>query len=964
MPRSRGASVIETAMKPRQAQSGGQPAHGALLAGSPNPHWGRWFLSLAIANPVRRGIESGQPRHGMLWNRLGVALVVGLVGLLLVGFGVASADEDHKDTETFVTRLEPGNNLVGWTTQSTQVDSLFAAVPQIQHVWAWDPSRRQWRFAGHTIPRSLWSLHALSPGMGLRIQVNGHDPVDWQRPRRPVQGTVNLSEGWNLVAWMGRDEAPLDLAARGVGRSLRHIGVWNTSTQSLSLHDAQAIISDHPERLDYGDAVWINVERTVRWLQPTGILPQIIIAGAVPDRIDKEIRADIEQSLDFYYEAFGLEADFARFQIYIPTDIDALVNARQEHLDFPPDPASDRHSISSIWKSLGWANTGYMVVKAHLWTSIPENRPRTSLISPGGEVTQHEYAHVLQSQLSGRLRFADEQSPFIGYGVGNLHPPLWLQEGMANWVGHVYLARNGHDWVDSREATKVSALGGLPLAVSERSGDINYAGGTAAAFQLAPNPTDHALFEFFRSVGRSHFGSVNQFTTLSPWRVAFEQVFGLTLVDFYESYNREHEAGSESLGIHAHDHEPPFVSGTITGDPSLNGQDLRIWLLPAFRPASSSFDWVTVGEAFQLSAFAGETYNVAIEFTGIPCMAYLANGNLVQFQTDADKFTLSREGISDVTISIPENPCSNVVSLRIVSESGMPLSGVSARFTQSGFYLGEGVSGLTEADGTVSMYIWPDTVGEVMVALGEVCGPARVGQLRGNGLEPIDQPRVPGAIAVRQQGDDTLVVTVPDAWCSQFLKGRITDANGVAVAEARAFAEGSTRSDASATTDGDGRFQMYVPVSGTYRIRLSIDRCTLFYGQDQPVGSYAQAALVSVQESGATSVTVQLSKGMCELRISGRVLKSDGTPLASQTVLARGSAGSAGATSGRDGFFSLSVPLSGSYRLSLWSRGCSMYHSHQGLTADRNSASEIEVSDFDVTGIVFRLPDNPSSFCD
>ena len=73
--------------------------------------------------------------------KLLLALVVSLVALLAMGLLVVSADEGDDVPETFITRLEPGDNVVGWTTQAAPVETLFESVPQIQHVWTWDASR-------------------------------------------------------------------------------------------------------------------------------------------------------------------------------------------------------------------------------------------------------------------------------------------------------------------------------------------------------------------------------------------------------------------------------------------------------------------------------------------------------------------------------------------------------------------------------------------------------------------------------------------------------------------------------------------------------------------------------------------------------------------------------------------------------------------------------------------------------
>ena len=129
-----------------------------------------------------------------------ISLFIGLVAVLATGLTVVSADEGDELPETFITRLEPGDNLVGWTTKAAPVERLFELVPEIGVVWVWDVDWRRWRLAAPSLPRSMSTLHQLNPGMGLRVRLTGDGPIDWERPRRPTQSTVKLRPGWNLVS--------------------------------------------------------------------------------------------------------------------------------------------------------------------------------------------------------------------------------------------------------------------------------------------------------------------------------------------------------------------------------------------------------------------------------------------------------------------------------------------------------------------------------------------------------------------------------------------------------------------------------------------------------------------------------------------------------------------------------------------------------------------------------------------
>ncbi|MYA02070.1 MAG: carboxypeptidase regulatory-like domain-containing protein [Chloroflexi bacterium] len=891
-----------------------------------------------------------------------IGLIVGLAFLAAAGLVVAAAEEQSGKPETFITRLQPGDNLVGWTTDATPVEALFEAIPQIGVVWAWDSSRREWRFAGPSVPDHLWTLHTLTPGMGLRLRIAGGRAVDWQRPRHPAQGTVGLDAGWNLVAWMGRDAAPLGRVARGVGSQLRHLGLWEPDSQKVSLHDSEAVVGSESTQVRYGAALWIHVNRTVKWLQPTGVLPEVIIAGSVSADTTQQIRSDIKTTLDFYYEAFGLEADFARFQIYIPTDVEALVKAKQEHMVFPPDPDSDRRFVSTLWGSSGWASIDYMVVKADLWPPGGTAPTGTPTVSAGRGVVEHEYAHVLQFQLSGQSRDPAERFSSVGYGVPDLYPPLWLMEGMAVWIRYVHHFRNGYNWDELRSTAREYALGGLPLATAERSTDINYTQGTAAAFQLAPSPADNGLFDFFRVVGKTHSGAAQQITTFTPWRRAFAEVFGTTLGEFYESYDREHHASDKSLGVHTHKHEPPFISGMVVASPSFTGQYFKVHVGST---SGGSFDWVEAGDGFEIPVFAGVSYNVSVEFPDGSCRAFLADGELVQSQRDAQVFDVDGVGVSNVQISILDNPCSEAVRVRTVSESGIPMAGVSVRLSQPGSVLRNETAGLTERDGAAVLYVWPQSEVDVWMHLSDHCNPVKVGHLLADGtLEAVHQRVARGSLLVNERRGQYLTVTVPDAWCTFALDGELVDADGTAIADATVFASVEQGGLGSyVETKSNGKFHMLLPEAGEYIVSTRIHGCRVYYSRGGAVASQSQATHIRVGDSGSTGITIQLAEGMCGHRISGKLLNGDGSPRAGQWVQAAGTSGNAGAYSGSDGSFSVPLPSRGTYQLLVWIDGCTIFHGSRGPVINSSSGRQISISNADVSGIEFRLPMDPSTFC-
>ena len=204
---------------------------------------------------------------------------------------VARAEEPSGD---IVTVLQPGENLVGWIAAEASIGDLFAAVPEIEAVWAWDTHRRRWRAASPRVPETFHSLRTLTPGMGLLIQLGGDRPVEWTRSAVPARGLVQLRPGPNLVAWSGPDDSEITWLSKGIGLSLVSAGVLSSGETGWSLYDpANAATAESFPAINRGDALWITSSRNINWLQPTGVLPKIEFPGGASQQLQERVRADL-----------------------------------------------------------------------------------------------------------------------------------------------------------------------------------------------------------------------------------------------------------------------------------------------------------------------------------------------------------------------------------------------------------------------------------------------------------------------------------------------------------------------------------------------------------------------------------------------------------------------------------------------------------------------------------------------
>ena len=97
-----------------------------------------------------------------------ILVATSAIAVMLCCLVTSSAVADTDDAAEERARvLEPGLNFIGWIGESSPVDHLFAAVPQIKLVYMWDPNPRAYMFAAEPLPKRMWTLRPV--GAGTRI---------------------------------------------------------------------------------------------------------------------------------------------------------------------------------------------------------------------------------------------------------------------------------------------------------------------------------------------------------------------------------------------------------------------------------------------------------------------------------------------------------------------------------------------------------------------------------------------------------------------------------------------------------------------------------------------------------------------------------------------------------------------------------------------------------------------------
>ena len=578
------------------------------------------------------------------------ALVLAALALALwLTAGLASADEPT-DPQT-ATRLHPGVNLIGWVGEPTPVAQLFREIPQLEAVWAWDAELDDWIVAARNAPEWLGGLGRVTAGMGLRMQISGDAPVTWDRSTEPTRGLVKLRTGWNLVAWSGADGAAIENVAKGIGWSLRSIRRWNAATQQwatwTSPERSAQVIADtsggeeaESPGVRRGEALWVQVNRSVKWLQPTDILPRLVFPGGASQALQARVREDLEAVLSYYRDQYGIQAE-PDFTVYVAENVDALIQAYKDD-GVEVDDAYEAAQRARWNRAGGWAG-GWIVLTQSFW---PDDLS-TSESARGRYLLTHEYFHILQRQLSNYRRAAD-----------------WLVEGTAQWG-----ARERHRVTDEQRTLEEQREGYQSLItiftpslqsveIKPEIGLWEYELGWLAVDQLTTAAGPDSWVEFWRRLGfeASSWG----------WRGAFQEVFGRSVEEFYADFETwQREQAQERI----------FILGAIT---TADGQPLAYTRVLACREvedkcaAGSGWGWTDNTGMFVVDAPTEGRYRLWLKLEG--CTIYFSRDGFTTTFSERSTVRVESRSVRLDPRQIPAEMCAHRISGRVVGAAGAPLA--------------------------------------------------------------------------------------------------------------------------------------------------------------------------------------------------------------------------------------------------------------------------------------------------
>ena len=888
-----------------------------------------------------------------------LTIAAATLAALLLTIALANAQEPP-ETQT-ATRLEPGVNPIGWVGESTSVSQLFREIPQLESIWAWDAELDDWIIAGRDAPEWLGGLGWVRAGMGLRLILGGEEPFAWQRSTEPTRGLVELRTGWNLVAWSGADGAPIEQVAKGIGWSLRELRRWNATNQQWTTwtspeRSAQLIAASatdqgatdeeaEPVTVRRGEALWVNVARSVNWLQPTDILPRLVFPGGASDELQARVREDLESVLAFYGQQYGIQAD-PDFTIYIAKDADALIQAQKDDGD-EIDAAGDA-SIRARWdRSGGWARGGgRIVLKQASW---PEDLS-ISEIAQGRYWLTHEYFHILQRQLS------DDRAT-----------SQWLVEGTADWVEGAHQVLDGDltlEELREREQTKLSPRTPTLRSAEKDNAQWEYTLGWLAVDRLATAAGDESYIEFWRRLASTGIGPYDRWTSTPDWRTAFQETFGLPVSSFYADFGawQQEQAAANGATASPDDDDAHWIRGRVTDERDAPVSGVFVSALRV--EGETSVGWIQRAETdadggFTVRAPESGDYRVSVEIADECATRYYYNdGELIDDREKAQPVTVDGSDARDVNIQLPADICGWLIRGRVADAAGEPLAGIAVQACSTET-CGRDVR--TALDGAFSASAAAAGEYRLHLVLGDGC---IIYYRSGESiLRDSSGATYPGGATLIQITDSDvngLKVQVPSELCRQRVVGSIGGierfldrGRSVSVSLCRIVGHWCEWS-ADRLLGRDGSFAFAGLAAGSYQLHYSLGNCELHYS---PTGLTSNAAEAVRFDAGDHDVRIghrQVPHDVCAYQISGTIVGADGAPLATAQVTACELVNGVCASftshwrTGSDGSFAITVPANGAYRLHISLDGCTVFFGQGRLSSNFYDARPTRVEGRDV----------------
>ena len=215
---------------------------------------------------------------------------------------------------------------------------------------------------------------------------------------------------------------------------------------------------------------------------------------------------------------------------------------------------------------------------------------------------------------------------------------------------------------------------------------------------------------------------------------------------------------------------------------------------------------------------------------------------------------------------------------------------------------------------------------------------------------------------------------IPRGMCAPQIIGSITKANGQPLANTHIsgclVVDGSCAETVDGRTDGTGAFAITAATDGEYRLNFDLEGCTIYFSSDGLTATRGERSTVRVEGRDLRLSHRRIPNGVCQHRITGRVVDSDGAPLSGKLVIVRGPLGSAAAqtdlpaSTDAGGSFDILVPSDGAYSFGMQLRAQPYCWYNFDGAALGSPGNPVRVEGADAAGVVLRPPATIEELCE
>lgn len=156
--------------------------------------------------------------------------------------------------------------------------------------------------------------------------------------------------------------------------------------------------------------------------------------------------------------------------------------------------------------------------------------------------------------------------------------------------------------------------------------------------------------------------------------------------------------------------------------------------------------------------------------------------------------------------------------------------------------------------------------------------------------------------------------------------------------------------------DGSFEFRLTDAAARVLTVQVN-DRCTVYHHEAEGFSlTNSGATQFSRSSETRSQVEIRIPEGVCDWRLQGRIVDTDGEPVPAVSVRAFGPNGlsnlSGGTDTAADGSFVLLLPIADTYRVDVWfHRLCRPKDAEAGDDFSLVTRINVEVADRDVSGV-------------